>query len=538
MSNHNDSSTGDSRPSGRPLAAGVAETRTPDLEIPRCDCVRSGHLAPCTVVIIGASGDLTSRKLIPALFRLSVEGGLPVPFSIVGCARTELSDEEFRNRARNSSAVPGHSEDSAWQSFASSLFYRTLDYTDLSSFETLKQFLLQLDTAKHTEGNTIFYLAIPPPLYETVARMIGRAGLAAENQNGRGWSRIVVEKPFGRDLKTAIELDQSLHEHFQEDQIFRIDHYLAKETVQNVLMLRFANSIFEPIWDRRYIEYVAITAAESLGIEHRAGYYEEAGVLRDMFQNHMMQLLSLIAMEPPSRFEAEQVRNEKAKVFRSLRPFPVDDLGQSIVLGQYAPGVVDGVRVPGYRDEPDVDPGSLTPTFASMKVFIDNWRWQGVPFYLTSGKRLAAKLTELVIQFREVPHSMFRHLFGGQISGNRLTLGIHPEEKISLVFQAKNPGATVRLRPVTMDFNYSQNYHGPVLDAYQKVLIDCIMGDHMLFWRQDGVELCWSFLTPVLEGCETCHNQAAMLRPYPAGSWGPPSFDTVRTVDPLTGSQP
>ena len=524
MSNHNDATDDENRPFSTPLTAGVAETTTPDLKIPACDCVVCGKLDPCTIVIIGASGDLTSRKLIPALFSLKLEGGLPDPFTIVGCARTELSDDAFRNKVKRAAAPPGTSRDSEWQGFAANLFYRVLDYEDQASFENLRQFLLQLDKTKGTQGNRIFYLATPPHLYQTVARMIGRVGLAAEGRNGGGWSRIVVEKPFGRDLTTAIDLDQCLHEYFMENQIFRIDHYLAKETVQNALMLRFANSIFEPIWNRRYIEYVALTAAESLGIEKRAGYYEEAGVLRDMFQNHMMQLLSLIAMEPPSRFEAEQVRDEKAKVFRSLRPFPVDDLGHYIVLGQYSPGFVDGVRVPGYREEPDVDPKSLTPTFASMKVFVDNWRWQGVPFYLTSGKRLAAKLTEMVIQFREVPYSMFRHLFADQITANRLTLGIHPEEKISLVFQAKNPGATVCLRPVTMDFNYNQDYGGPVLDAYQKVLIDCIMGDHMLFWREDGVELCWSFLTPILEGCETCRNQAEMLRFYAAGSWGPPSF--------------
>jgi glucose-6-phosphate 1-dehydrogenase len=524
MSNNNDSTKAESRQPGTQLTTGVAKTKTLDLEMPSCDCVRSGKLDPCTIVIVGASGDLTSRKLIPALFNLSLQDGLPDSYNIVGCARTELSDEDFRNRMKTAATVAGGSDNSDWDNFAANLFYQTLKYDEPSSFDSLNQFLTHLDEAKRTGGNTIFYLATPPHLYLTLARMIGRAGIAAEGQNGRGWSRIVVEKPFGRDLQTAIELDQGLHEHFKEQQIFRIDHYLAKETVQNVLMLRFANSIFEPVWDRRYIEYVAVTAAESLGVEHRAGYYEEAGVLRDMFQNHMMQLLSLIAMEPPSRFEAEQVRDEKAKVFRSLRPFPVDDLGQYLVLGQYGPGMAGGVKVPGYRDEPEVDPGSLTPTFASMKVFIDNWRWQGVPFYLSSGKRLARKLTELVVQFREVPHSLFRHLFVEQISANRLTLGIHPEEKISLVFQSKNPGATVRLRPVTMDFNYNQNYSGPVLDAYQKVLIDCIIGDHMLFWRQDGVELCWSFLTPILEGCETCHTQAEMLRPYAAGSWGPPSF--------------
>ena len=269
---------------------------------------------------------------------------------------------------------------------------------------------------------------------------------------------------------------------------------------------------------------VSITAAESLGVEHRAGYYDQAGVLRDMFQNHMMQLLSLTAIEPPALFDTEQIRDEKAKVFRSLRPFPVDHLSDSLVLGQYGPGVIDGKRVPGYREEPGVEPDSLTPTFASMKVFIDNWRWQGVPFFLTSGKRLPRKFTEIVVQFKDISYSLFRNILPGKIPPNRLTLGIDPDEKITLTFQAKNPGATVRLRPVAMDFYYTQNYSGPILDAYQKVLIDCIRGDQMLFWREDAVELCWSFLTPILEECEICRDRASMLHTYEAGSWGPPSF--------------
>jgi glucose-6-phosphate 1-dehydrogenase len=331
----------------------------------------------------------------------------------------------------------------------------------------------------------------------------------------------VVEKPFGRDLKSAMELDRTLHESFREEQIFRIDHYLAKETVQNILMLRFANSIFEPLWNRGFVDHVDITAAEALGVEHRAGYYEQAGVLRDMFQNHMMQLLALVAMEPPSLFEAERVLDEKAKVYRSLRPFPVDDLQGYLVLGQYGEGRVDGERVRAYRLEPGVSPDSLTPTFARMKVFVDNWRWQGIPFFLTSGKRLARKSTEIVIHFKEVPHSMFRRTLQEEIRPNRLILGIHPEENISLTFQTKSPGARVSLRSVTMDFHYHQNHGGPFLDAYEKVLLDCMLGDHMLFWRQDGVELCWAFLTPILMECETCSNRPEMLHPYESGSWGP-----------------
>jgi glucose-6-phosphate 1-dehydrogenase len=330
-----------------------------------------------------------------------------------------------------------------------------------------------------------------------------------------------VEKPFGHDLATAVELDRSLHESFLEEQVFRIDHYLAKETVQNVLIFRFANAIFEPVWNRRYMQHVHILAAETLGVEHRAGYYDQAGVLRDMFQNHMMQLLALTAMEPPPRFETDWVMDEKTKVFRALRPFPVESPYENLVLGQYVSGFADGRPVPGYREEPGVRGDSLTPTFASMKLHIDNWRWQGVPFYLTSGKRMGRKVTEIAIQFREVPHSIFRNILGEEVEANRLTLGIYPEEKISLVFQTKNPGAALRLRSVTMDFHYGQNYSGPVLDAYEKVLIDCIRGDRMLFWRQDGVELSWSFLSPILERCEECENRRQMLHFYEAGTMGP-----------------
>ncbi|MDD2389105.1 MAG: glucose-6-phosphate dehydrogenase [Desulfobacterales bacterium] len=489
------------------------------------NCFVEADLEPCTIVILGASGDLTSRKIVPALFHLYVSGGLPPRVCIVGLSRTRMTDGQFRNKMKEAVVHAGYMEPAGWDRFSSRMHYRPIDYDDRATFESAADFLRQLDNQSHTQGNRLFYLAIPPSLYKSVAQMIGRSGLGAEQQAGNGWSRIVVEKPFGRDLTTAVDLDRSLHDYFQEHQIFRIDHYLAKETVQNVLMFRFANAIFEPLWNRRYIESVSITTAESLGVEHRAGYYEQAGVLRDMFQNHMMQLLSLTAMEPPPLFQADHVLDEKVKVFRSLRPFPVYDLNRYIVLGQYGPGVLDGKPVPGYRQEPGVNPRSLIPTFAMMKVFIDNWRWQGIPFYLTSGKRLKEKTTQLVIQFREVPHSMFRDILGEHITTNRIILGIYPEERISLTFQTKNPGTRVCLRTVNMDFSYLQQGQGPVLEAYEKVLVDCILGDQMLFWRQDGVALCWAFLTPILQECETCGERAEMLYVYEAGSRGP---DAVR----------
>lgn len=508
--------------------AATAAVSAPDLKLAPRECVAPRRSDPCTIVIMGASGDLTSRKLMPALFNLYLNDGLPDPFLIVGCSRMEKDDQTFRTRMESALKKAGAYDEARWPAFARALHYRRIDFEDLASFKSLAVALRDLGRQFHAEGNRIFYMALPPSVYKPAARMIGQAGLAAENKNGNGWSRIVVEKPFGSDLKTAEDLDQSLNRDFKEHQIFRIDHFLAKETVQNILMFRFANSLFEPIWNRRYIESVRITAVETIGIEHRAGYYEQAGVLRDMFQNHMMQLLALTAMEPPSRFEAQHVEDEKLKVFRALRPFSVARLRNDLILGQYAAGSVDGKPVPAYRQEPGVSPDSLTPTFAMMKVYLDNWRWQGVPFLLTSGKRLNKKLTEIAVQFKNVPHLMFRHTIEGNIPANRLVLGVYPDEKITLTFQTKNPGATVCLRTVTMDFHYDQNYSGPVLDAYEKVLIDCMLGDQMLFWHQDGVELCWKFLTPILNRCERCDDQAESLHFYEAGGAGPKCVEHIK----------
>jgi glucose-6-phosphate 1-dehydrogenase len=499
----------------------MASVSVADMGIDPQHCVTPERSDPCTIVIVGATGDLTARKLIPALFDLYLNSGLPESFQIVGCGRTVLDDEGFRRIMESAMQNAAVQDSRRWPAFAAALHYRPIGYENLASFRRLAKYLEQLDREHSTRGNRIFYIALPPTLYQPVAQMIGQAGLSAEMTNGNGWSRIVVEKPFGTDLQSSMDLDHGLHEHFREHQIFRIDHYLAKETVQNILMFRFANSLFEPIWNRRYVDYVRVTATEILGVEHRAGYYEQSGVLRDMFQNHMMQLLAMTAMEPPSRFEADLVRDETSKVFRALRPFPVDELNDYLVLGQYSAGTIDGKLVPAYRQEPGVDSNSTTPTYAMMKVFLDNWRWQGVPFYMTSGKRLADKRTEIAIQFKTVPHSMFRHVLGEAILANRLTLGIHPDEKITLTFQTKNPGAVVCLRTVTMDFLYHQNYSGPILDAYEKVLLDCMLGDQMLFWRQDGVERSWAFLTPILTGCENGDEPQRALHFYEAGSAGP-----------------
>nr|MBF0221150.1 glucose-6-phosphate dehydrogenase [Desulfobulbaceae bacterium] len=353
-----------------------------------------------------------------------------------------------------------------------------------------------------------------------IATGLGAAGLE-KGETQSSWARLVVEKPFGHDTQSAIALDRIIKKSFAEEQVFRIDHYLAKETVQNILMLRFANTIFEPIWNRSHIQYIGIITAEKLGVEHRAGYYEQSGVVRDMFQNHMMQLLALTSMEPPSLLEPDRVRDEKLKVFGSLKPLNGQTLNDNVILGQYGAGTIGGKAVPAYRNEDGVNPKSCTPTFAMMRLFVDTWRWKGVPFYLASGKCLQEKLTRIVVQFKEVPHSLFRGVLETNIAANRLVIGIYPEEKITLQFEAKGQGPSLCLEPVVMEYTYPEDTEFS-FDSYEKVLFDCILGDHMLFWHQQGVERAWSFLDPVLDLCD-CAKYENTLQPYAAGSWGPES---------------
>ncbi len=477
-----------------------------EVEVPR----------PAALIIFGASGDLTRRKLLPSLYRLYKSGMLADRFFILGTSRIEMTKDQFRTMMREAiqEAYPKEFDTAVWKDLASRVYYSPFDYADPKSYTVrLKDILPELEARHGTRGNRIFYLAIPPAVFEDVIHNLGAAGLSREDN---GCSHIVIEKPFGSDLTTARKLNRLVHTYYKEGQIFRIDHYLAKETVQNLLMFRFANSIFEPLWNLRYVDHVQITAAETLGVEHRAGYYESAGVLRDMFQNHVFQLLSLTAMEPPAAFIADRVRDEKAKVLRSVRKFPSDMLQDHIVVGQYVRGVVNGQNVPGYREEEGVDPGSTTPTFAAMKVFVDNWRWQGVPFYLRSGKRLASRQTEISIHFKQVPHSMFPDSVGGPIDANNLVLKIQPDEGMSLLFQTKEPGTKVCLRPVEMTYAYPR---GVLLDAYEWVLLECMLGDQMLFMREDSVELAWSKLTPVLDAVES--GGRVPLATYAAGSSGP-----------------
>jgi glucose-6-phosphate 1-dehydrogenase len=472
--------------------------------------------APAALIIFGASGDLARRKLIPSLYRLYKNGMLAGHFFILGTSRVEMTTEQFREAMRDAvkTSLPRDFEQGVWEDFAPRLYYSTFDYGKRESYAVeLLDILPRLESRHETSGNRIFYLAIPPSVFEEVVHNLGAAGLSGEE---RGCSHVVLEKPFGYDLSSARKLNKLVHTYFREDQVYRIDHYLAKETVQNILMFRFANSIFEPLWNRRYVDHVQITAAETLGVEHRAGYYEQAGVLRDMFQNHMFQLLCLTAMEPPARFIADSVQDDKAKVFRALRRISADKLEEHLVIGQYAHGAIDGQGVPAYHEEEGVGKESMTPTYAAMKLHIDNWRWHGVPFYLRSGKRLAARKTEISIHFKDVPYSMFPDSVSGPIAPNTIVLKIQPEEGMSLMFQTKQAGTKICLNTVEMNYDYPR---GVALDAYEWVLLDCMVGDRMLFMREDSVELAWSALTPVLEAVES--GKGVSLSPYTAGSDGP-----------------
>ncbi|MEK6775730.1 MAG: glucose-6-phosphate dehydrogenase [bacterium] len=480
---------------------------------------------PCALVIFGASGDLTHRKLIPSFYYLFRNNLLPEDFMILGTARTVMSHDQFRESLKSvvSQGRSGLFDDDTWAVFSKKIFYHPMDYRDLASFHILGPVLSGLEQAHKTRKNRIFYLAVPPVLYADISRNLGESGLSG--QDGV-YTRIIIEKPFGRDLQSARELNKHVHRYFKEDQIFRIDHYLGKETVQNILIFRFMNAIFEPIWNRRYIDHVQITAAETLGVENRAGYYETAGVLRDMFQNHMLQLLALTAMESPSRFDAGQVQEEKIKVLRSLRPFPMDRLEGSLVLGQYGPGEINGEKVKGYREEPGVDPASNTTTFAAATFFVDNWRWQGVPFYIRSGKRMPRKVSEIAIQFKRIPHLMLQAVEDKSIAPNVLILSIQPEEKIMLSFQTKMPGFKSCLRQVVMDFSYKIDGGALALDSYERVLLDGMLGDQMLFVQEEGVELTWALLTPVIEAIEQGRVKARFPN-YASGTPGPAEADTL-----------
>ena len=475
---------------------------------------------PCIIVIFGASGDLTRRKLMPALYNLFRNGGLPERFSIVGVARTPLDDASFREKISRGLINTG-ADLMGWAEFEQHLHYRSVYYNDTASYHSLAMYLMELDLKNHTRGNRIFSLAIPPSLYETVAQRLGEAGLSNEDPGKGQWTRLVVEKPFGYDLSSAKDLNAAIGESFKEHQVYRIDHYMTKQMVQNILVFRFANAIFEPVWNSNFINHVEINANEILGVEHRAGYYERSGVLRDMFQNHMMELLAMVAAEQPSQISAGFLRDKKAEVLRSLRPFNLEQLESNLILGQYTAGEIEGRKVLGYREETGVNSESRTPTYALVRLFVDNWRWQDVPFYVTSGKRLKQKITRIDIQFKSVPHRMFDNIFAGDINANRLTIGIYPREEIQLSFQSMRPSAEFGLRTGGLRFSFFEGANGGKADGYEMAFSDVISGDQTLFWRQDGLELSWGFLDPILDYCASHRDSAGKLHPYAAGTLGP-----------------
>jgi len=489
---------------------------------------------PCTVVIFGASGDLTKRKLIPALYNLARKNLLAPGFSVVGAGRTPMSHDEFRiamQEANNQFTDAGLVHDIVWQNFAAGLFYNMIRSDSADGYEKLAALLDEIDSERGTSGNRLFYLATPPSMFIQIIRSLGSRSLNRSQEGG--WTRIVVEKPFGLDLTSAKDLNHELLAVFSEDQVYRIDHYLGKETVQNIMVLRFANGIFEPLWNRRYIDQVQITAAESIGVESRGEYYEQAGALRDMVQNHMMQLLTLVAMEPPVSLDATAVRDEKIKVVQAIRPFAADSIDKIAVRGQYGRGGF-GRNINGYRQEKNISQHSTTETYAAVKIFIDNWRWATVPFYLRSGKRLPKRLTEIAIKFKNVPHLLFDDDAGG-FESNTLALRIQPDKGISLSFNAKSPGQFIDIRPVHMDFQYATSFVKKSPEAYARLLLDALLGDSTLFARRDMVEKTWGLFMPILEKWQ---QPTETIPIYEPGSWGPAEAEELLERDGRRWRQP
>lgn len=482
---------------------------------------------PFGLVLFGASGDLSRRKLIPSLYRLSKNEFLPERFFVLGVTRTEMDQAAFRKMMRDAvyESLGNEFETDAWQRFEGKLYVTKVEHDRPEEYHSLKDAILATENINETMGNRIFYLAIPPEAYETVIANLGEAGLSREKEGG--YTRIIIEKPIGHDLPSARSLNAVLRSYFSEGQVYRMDHYLAKETVQNILMFRFANAVFEPIWNRRYIDHVQITVAETLGVEHRVGYYDRAGVIRDMFQNHLFQLLALTAMEPPVEFEAERVRDEKMKVLRSIRPFLEEDVGKFAVLGQYGEGEIKDKMVTGYKGEPGVPADSITPTYAALKVHIDNWRWNGVPFYLRSGKRLSKRKAEISVHFKAVPHLMFAKTLEERIEPNTIVIRVQPEEVISLIFQTKKQGSRVCLSNSIMDYVYQKIFS---LTDYERILMDCMEGDQMLFVREDSVEQSWTILSPLLDNLKSC-KEISRFPNYAAGTSGPPEADMLLAGD-------
>ena len=484
---------------------------------------------PCVMTIFGASGDLTKRKLIPALYNLARENFLSKEFAVVGFARREMTHETFREKLTQDMQefATGQLDPDLWHWFVRRIYYLQGDLQDANAYQRLRDLLAQIDKDHGTRGNYLHYLATAPEFFAPVVQQLGAAGLLHE-ENGQ-WRRVVIEKPFGHDLDSARALNRELRAVLSERQIYRIDHYLGKETVQNILVFRFANGIFEPIWNRRYIDHVQITAVESVGVEDRGGYYDSAGALRDMVPNHLMQLLTLTAMEPPTSFEADAVRDEQTKMLRAIQPLTPEEVISRTVRGQYGPGLANGERLPAYRAESRVPANSATETFVAMKLSLDNWRWADVPFYLRTGKALAKRVTEITIQFKRAPFILFRKTAVDRLTPNQLILHIQPDEGISLRFDAKVPGPLVRLGAVNMDFRYTDYFGSTPSTGYERLLYDCMIGDATLFQRADMVEAGWSVVDPLLDVWKALPPR--QFPNYAAGTWGPKEADALLERD-------
>jgi glucose-6-phosphate 1-dehydrogenase len=481
---------------------------------------------PTTVVIFGASGDLTRRKLVPALYTLAAERMLPANFAIVGFARKPMTDEAFRAEMRAGCETFARArpiEPAVWDAFARGLYYQVGDYEDPASYRALGERLLAIDQERGVRGNRVFYLSTPPSTFAVAVSQLGAAGLATAARL-EPYTRVIIEKPFGTDLATAETLNRKVLEVLDERQVYRIDHYLGKETVQNLMVLRFANGLFEPLWNNRYVDQVQITGAEAIGIEGRGGYFEQAGILRDMVQNHLFQVMAITAMEPPVTTHADDLRGEKVKVLKALRPIPEGRFEEYVVRGQYAPGSVAGRRQVGYREEPGVSPASNRETYVGLKIFIDNWRWAGVPFYLRSGKALPKKMTEVALVFKEAPLRLFGERARPSKSPNVLAIRIQPDEGVSLRFGAKVPGNTMDIQPVNMEFRYGTSFGTEPPEAYERLLLDCMLGDQALFTRGDEVEASWRWVTRIHEFWDAAAGEVDL---YEAGSWGPASADKL-----------
>ncbi|HTA68156.1 MAG TPA: glucose-6-phosphate dehydrogenase [Bryobacteraceae bacterium] len=483
---------------------------------------------PCIMVIFGASGDLTKRKLIPALYNLAKDNLLSKEFALVGIARNELTSEQFRDMIGKEIGEYATTkvDPDLWHWLARRIYYLAGDFDNADAYDKLRDLLSQIDKEHGTRGNYFYYLATAPSFFAPIVKQLGASGLVTEET---GWRRVIIEKPFGRNYDSAVALNKEIRQVLNEKQIYRIDHYLGKETVQNILVFRFANGIFEPIWNRRYIDHVQITVSETVGVEQRGGYYDKAGTLRDMVPNHIFQLISLTAMEPPISFDADVVRDEQAKILKAIPPPTDEEVLVRTVRGQYGEGVQDGVKVPAYRAEPMVAPDSRTETFVAMKLYIDNWRWADVPFYLRTGKRLPKRATQVAIQFKRAPFVLFRKTAVDRLEPNRLVLHLQPDEGISLSFSAKVPGPVVQIGDVNMNFNYTDYFNATPQTGYERLLYDCMLGDATLFQRSDMVETAWHVVAPILDVWEALPPRR--FPNYSAGTWGPPEADELLAKD-------